>query len=112
VKHLVYGEKKRLRSLEKSKAELSEYREEKIYRTPAPVLDYIEIASQKLVDRGSMKPLAIPIKEPESFTRTIPGALREMVGKGYAAVLIMNELNEEFGTNFTQDDITKMRSEL
>ena len=69
-------------------------------------------ASQKLMERGSTKPVVIPHKNCEAFTRTIPEALKEMVGKKYSVVAMMTMLNTEFGTNFTKDDITKMRSEL
>jgi hypothetical protein len=43
-------------ALEKSKAELSEYRED-MYLTPKPVLDYIEKAARKLAAEGSTKPI-------------------------------------------------------
>ena len=106
VKHLVYTEKKARRKLAEAKAELSEY------RTSGKNLDHIEKASQKLATDDSAKPIVIPSKEDEKPSRTITEALREMVVRGCSVVFMMTALNQEFGTQFTKDDIVKMRSEL
>jgi hypothetical protein len=48
----------------------------------------------------------------ESTTEEIKEALRTLVGDRYSVVYMMSKINREFGTNFTRDDIVKMRSEL
>ena len=105
VKHLVYTEKKARRKLEETKAELAEY------RTPKPVLDYIE-AHQSPAAEGNEPPIGIAEEKAESTSETIKEAMRSMVKRNRSVVYMMDTINDNYGTNYTKDDIVQMRSGL
>jgi len=79
--------------LAEAKAELSEYRQH-------PVAD------------ETKPPIVIAEEKAEDVTEAITETLRTLVGDRYSVVYIRDNLNREFGRNYTKDDIVKMRSEL
>lgn len=102
----------------KKKADLRKLKEAKMFLTEArqsPVAEGSKhgiVIHEELPDDALEAFLDDPPRMPGKVTDEITESLRSMVDAGCSVVFMMAKLNEEFGTYFTKDDITKMRSEL
>ncbi|MFA6372734.1 MAG: hypothetical protein WCW68_08920 [Methanothrix sp.] len=107
VKHLVYHEKKKARQ-----KELGNY--------PSPETDaWIKEAAGKLVDKGSMKPVAIPMeraespaKEPTTGQDRIDAIIQMGSSIGLKYITIAAQINNDMGGQWLPDDVSKRLAEL
>ena len=80
---------------------------------------FIEEASQKLVDRGSMKPIVIPMgkaespaKEPITRQDRIDAIIQMGSSIGLKHVTIAAQINNDMGGQWLPDDVSKRLAEL
>jgi DNA-binding CsgD family transcriptional regulator len=117
VKDLIYRERKKTPHILEQKLTAEQMDHSRVlvdFKAPADQITVCpsQVESCKEPAESAALPPTEPLPEITGIQKAINAAIRGMVERNCSVVMIMGELNRNFGRNYTKDDITGMIAEL